>query len=483
MNVLSLFDGMSCAQIALKELGIIPVKYYASEIDKYAIAQTQLNFPNTVQLGSVTEWKDWDIDFSSIDLLCAGSPCQGFSFAGKQLAFDDPRSKLFFVFIDILNHIKELNPEVKFLLENVDMKKEHRRVINEMTGVFGQNVNSNLVSAQNRSRWYWHNIKTKLDGLFDEVQCDIPQPKDQDILLRDILESEVDEKYYISRAVINRMNRKEYSQPQINPEKTGSLNTKNNSGSMSLDSGTTFISIDGKSPTQRSVTGRSLSKKHNYQIIELTGILNDNGNIRETEKSNCVDANYWKGMDNHAQRSMVHCVSMVGRKLDENGVRKDYSDIKAEQRLEPRFDGKTNCLTSVQKDNLVMIQREHGFNKGGEVAMDGKTPPMTKSSWEQNNLVILGRLSGGKWDNTHDQNKRVYGQDGKMQTLQTMGGGNQHPKTMQQDRIRRLTPLECARLQTIPDWYDWSGMSDTQRYRCLGNGWTINIIAHIFSFL
>src|ERR1035437_272209 len=123
MNVLSLFDGMSCGQIALKELGIIPGKYYASEIDKYAIAQTQLNFPNTIQLGSVTEWKDWDIDFKSIDLLCAGSPCQGFSFAGKQLAFDDPRSKLFFVFIEILNHIKKLNPDVKFLLENVDMKK------------------------------------------------------------------------------------------------------------------------------------------------------------------------------------------------------------------------------------------------------------------------------------------------------------------------------------------------------------------------
>ena len=122
MKVLSLFDGMSCGQIALKQLGIIPEKYYASEIDKHAIKQTQLNFPDTIQLGNVTKWKEWDIDWRSIDLILAGSPCQGFSFAGKQLAFDDPRSKLFFVFIDILNHIRSLNLDVLFLLENVNMK-------------------------------------------------------------------------------------------------------------------------------------------------------------------------------------------------------------------------------------------------------------------------------------------------------------------------------------------------------------------------
>lgn len=107
MKVLSLFDGMSCGQIALKQLGIIPEMYYASEIDRHAIRQTQLNFPDTVQLGDVTKWMEWDIDWSSIDLVLAGSPCQGFSFAGKQLAFDDPRSKLFFVFIDILNKYRK----------------------------------------------------------------------------------------------------------------------------------------------------------------------------------------------------------------------------------------------------------------------------------------------------------------------------------------------------------------------------------------
>src|ERR1035437_8275047 len=285
MIVLSLFDGMSCGQIALTELGIKIDQYYASEIDKYALAQTQLTFQNTIQLGDVTKWREWSIGWSKINLITFGSPCQGFSFAGKQLAFDDPRSKLFFVAVEILNHIKECNPDVLFLMENVDMKRDHLRIISEYLGVFPVNINSNLVSAQNRSRWYWTNIRTKKVGLFDEIYTDIPQPKDEGILLRDILEDEVDEKYFISQAVLNRIERKTYSEPQFNPDKTGALNTKNNSGQMSIDSGTTFISIDGKAPNQRKSTGRCLDKKHNYQIINIDGQLKP-----DQDKSSCFTA-------------------------------------------------------------------------------------------------------------------------------------------------------------------------------------------------
>lgn len=117
MKILSLFDGMSCGQIALNRAGIKYNKYYASEIDKYAIQITQKNYPNTIQLGDITKWHKWDIE--SPDLIVGGSPCQGFSFAGKQLNFSDERSKLFFVFMDILKHYK---PKY-FLLENVKMKK------------------------------------------------------------------------------------------------------------------------------------------------------------------------------------------------------------------------------------------------------------------------------------------------------------------------------------------------------------------------
>jgi len=167
--VLSLFDGMSCGQIALNRAGISYGKYYASEIDKHAIKVTQHNYPDTIQLGSVTEIKGTDLP--QIDLLIGGSPCQGFSFSGKQLNFDDPRSKLFFEFVRL---IKECKPKY-WLLENVVMKKEFEQVITEHLGVEPIKINSALVSAQNRERLYWANFP-------------IEQPSDKGIKLIDILE-------------------------------------------------------------------------------------------------------------------------------------------------------------------------------------------------------------------------------------------------------------------------------------------------------
>lgn len=347
---LSLFDGMSCLQIAAKELGISPDKYYASEIDQHAIKQTQLNFPDTIQLGSVTEWKTWDIDWSKVSLIGAGSPCQGFSFAGKQLAFDDPRSVLFFVFIDILNHCRKFNPNVKFLLENVDMKREHMNVINNYCGLFAVNINSNRVSAQNRNRWYWSNIRTKQVGLFGETHTDIPQPKDRGILLKDILEKEVPEKYYLSGKMINWLNKH-----------------------------------DKKSTENRN--GFKLNLK--------------NGE----EKGGCLSSGTYK---QNLSADYV-CVAMRGRNPDNPSDRRTGSPT--EQRLEPNLSGKTNCLNG----------------EGG-------------------------------------------------------GGGAKTGLYKFDSRIRRLTPTECARLQTIPEWYKW-GCSDTQQYRMLGNGWTVQVISHILSFL
>jgi len=184
MKVLSLFDGMSCTQIALKNLGIKVDTYYASEIDKYGIQIAKKNFPDTVHLGDVKDIKGKDLP--EIDLIVAGSPCQGFSFAGKQLAFDDPRSALFFEFVRIL---KEVKPKY-FLLENVRMKKEFQAVISEQIssiypecsngGLFGIEpilINSALLSAQNRNRLYWTNIPN------------IEQPEDVGLVLRDVLET------------------------------------------------------------------------------------------------------------------------------------------------------------------------------------------------------------------------------------------------------------------------------------------------------
>jgi site-specific DNA-cytosine methylase len=175
MNVLSLFDGISCGRQALKEARIAVGDYYASEVDKYAVMIANKNFPDTVQLGDVSGWRNWNIDWSNIHLLIGGSPCQGFSFAGNGLAFDDPRSGLFFVFVEILNHIKTLNPDIKFLLENVRMKQGYLDVISGCLGVQPVMINSRLLSAQNRVRYYW-------------VNWPITQPVDLGITLDSILE-------------------------------------------------------------------------------------------------------------------------------------------------------------------------------------------------------------------------------------------------------------------------------------------------------
>lgn len=174
-NVLSLFDGISCGQYALRQSDIKYGAYYASEIDKHAITIANKNFPDTIQLGDIKNWRGWDINWEDIDLIMGGSPCQGFSIAGNKLDFDDPRSKLFFIYSDILEHVRKKNPEVKFLLENVRMNKESRDVITSYMGVEPIEINSSLVSAQNRKRLYWTNIGN------------IEQPIDKGIELRDIL--------------------------------------------------------------------------------------------------------------------------------------------------------------------------------------------------------------------------------------------------------------------------------------------------------
>lgn len=193
MNVLSLFDGVSCGQVALERANVPVDTYYASEIDKYAIQITQKNYPNTIQLGDVSKLKD----IKDIDLLIGGSPCQGFSKAGKQLNFDDPRSRLFFEYVRLLN---EINPKY-FLLENVAMKKEYRDIISQYLGVEPIMINSDLVSAQHRNRLYWTNIPS------------VTIPEDKHILLEDIIESgdvDRDKSYCIDANYFKGTNAKTY---------------------------------------------------------------------------------------------------------------------------------------------------------------------------------------------------------------------------------------------------------------------------------
>lgn len=291
MNILSLFNGLSGLHLACDKAGIEVEKCYYSEIDKYANQVTEKNYPNDIQLGDVTKWREWDIDWASIDLVGAGFPCQAWSVAGQQLGDKDERGMLFWTTIEIIAEILKHNPKAKFLMENVKMKKEFEEYITHHTTealgyVEKTLINSALVSAQNRNRYYWTNFK-------------VEQPQDKGILLRDILE-------------------------------------------------------------------------------ETNNELRPCERIKEGNEGHIANATDIKGMD---------------------------------------------CI------------------------------------------------------------KRAYGQDGKAPTLTTMGGGHREPKVSTSDiTYRKLTPLECERLQTIPDnWTDC--VSKTQRYKMIGNGWTIDVIAHILSFI
>jgi len=293
MNVLSLFDGMSCGRIALDRLGIKVDNYYASEIDKYAMKVSEANYPDIIQIGDVTKI-NYD-ELPQIDLIMGGSPCQGFSFAGKQLAFDDPRSALFFEFVKC---VKELKPKY-FLLENVRMKKEYLDIISEQMGVDPICINSALVSAQNRVRYYWTNIPG------------IEQPEQRGIVLRDILETNksdildnIQEKSYVIKA--------QYY--------------KNSKANFEANNGFRATGIPQK-PIQ---VGTAVDIKGHDQIKR---VYSEDG--KSSTLTTCGGGH---------REPKVLAGAFRGR-YDDDGTIK--------QHLELRQGGKTNSLITVQKDNVV----------------------------------------------------------------------------------------------------------------------------------
>ena len=293
--VLSLFDGISCGRIALERAGIKVDKYYASEIDKNAIQISKNNYKDIIQLGDINDIDENVIkSIGKIDLVLGGSPCQGFSNEGKGLNFEDSRSKLFFNFVDILSIVKKYNPSAKFLLENVQMKKEWVEVINNYMGVEAININSKLVSAQNRPRLYWTNIN------FEPIQ-------DKNINLVDILENiEFDYVEYEGLRVcksISDNSRKLIS--NINGEirirqavKKGYIVAKNGDG------------VNLSFPLSESRRGRVIKGKSNCIDTQCNICVCHNGNIRrltvkEMEKLQTLPIGYTDGV---AERQRIKAI-------------------------------------------------------------------------------------------------------------------------------------------------------------------------------
>ena len=347
MNVLSLFDGMSGGQQALERAGIKVKNYFSSEIDKYAIKVTQLNYPNTIQIGSVIDIKG--INLPKIDLLIGGSPCQSFSFSGKRKGMSTKDKQLVltlehylqlkkenyqfegqsYLFWEYMRILKEIKPKY-FLLENVEMGSKWEKVLTKAIGINGIHLNSSLVSAQNRKRIYWTNIGLIPTGLFGNLESIITPPKDKNILIKNILQENVDKKYFLSDKAINGFLNKPLVWKKL------------------------FVPRDINYKT-RTLTTNTGQISNNYVIHNLMPRSSKTG----------------KGGTGHLTRN----------------------------------DGKTYCLDTGQTNAI-----------------------------------------------------ELYG------------------------KIRRLTPIEYERLQTVKDNYT-SCVSDRQRFKMLGNGFTIDIIAHIFSYL
>lgn len=381
LTVLSLFDGMSCGAIALREAGISVKQYFASEIDRQAIRQTQHNFPDTIQLGNVTDVKATDLP--PIDLLIGGSPCQGFSFAGKQLNFSDPRSKLFFEYVRILREIQAYNPDVKFLLENVRMLSEYENIISSHLGIFPVAINSALVSAQNRYRLYWTNIRIKsVPDLFGStLHTDIPQPEDRGIYLRDILDSDVDSRFYLKPDEIDKLVR----QREYGVQEQGNIPDEN-----ILD--LWFDPYDRDTPFLR----------HDFERI-------------------------------------------------------DPDKVSSRNPFYPAPDIARVPIQAIQKNHLI---RDCRNESSSTLVIPGS--------------VVKPQFGGGFRPIVSGKASCLVASSSKFAAMLIVNGDDMV--------IRYLTPAECCRIQTIPQWYEWN-CSEPQIYRLLGNGWTVDVISHIFRYL
>lgn len=451
MKVLSLFDGMSCGQQALERAGIDVDTYYASEIDKYAIQVTMANYPNTIQLGSVVDINA--LELPKIDLLIGGSPCQSFSFAGKRkgmstkdeqeiLTLDhylklksegyefEGQSYLFWEYMRILEELRVKNPNVLFLLENVEMGAKWEKVLSNAIGVRGIHINSALVSAQNRKRIYWINWGMKPMGLFDDMESIIEQPKDRGILLKDILETEVDEKYFLSEKFDNWLNKhskktgNEYKKTEGN-RKAGCLSV---SALKSVNLSADFI-LDNK----QIIVHNTQRRDPNRPSIQKNKNAGGSGHLsRNDGKTYCLDTCNTNAVE-------IREVKQINPSL-ESGGKQPY-----QQNMVYDINGISPALMQGKSDLLITsgTLRTHKDGKGFREVHSGKgatIPARAREDGSGQNVVKLN------------------------------------------SRIRRLTPIECERLQTVADNYT-TYVSDSQRYKMLGNGWTIEVIAYLFKHI
>jgi DNA (cytosine-5)-methyltransferase 1 len=540
IKVATVCTGVGAPEQAIKELGWKHSISFGCEIDKYARTTYQANFEPHTMFEDMTK-ESWIGEQYESDLFVGGIPCQAFSLAGKRLGELDPRGLLFYNFYD---YVKKQRPKV-FIIENVKglLSDDNGKTFQNWIQLLGKSVNTQgmmfphpdsleynlhwtVLNAkdfglpQNRERVFLVGIRPDLPNTFR-----FPIGWNLDLRLKDVLESNVDEKYYLSDKMLNYLNTRKdnFNGGKINYKYGNDVASCINASSKSLDISDNII---------------------------VEGVVNDKGKLRKVSEATCLDSSYAKGMDNHAQRTMISeeiiPVRMVGRNPDNPKSRKtgEYR----EQTIERYEEGIFGTLTTVQKDNLILVGgiKEGLFQEGGKTedypqafrvydeegisstlsacggGMGGKTglyqikqinpskesngvqpyqqnrvydsegimPALTSELSGRNNVQVIVKegtkkgyaiaQEGDSINLQYPESNTRKGRVGKQiaQTIDT--GSNQY---VVEKRIRRLTPRECFRLQGFPDYFDISHVSETQAYKQAGNSIPVSVLKEIFKNL
>jgi DNA (cytosine-5)-methyltransferase 3A len=553
----SLFNGMGCSFQAIDRVpGLRCVQKISSEIDKYANIVNDANYPETIQLGSVTDIEvikengvavglkggnGVEVMFEKgVDILfVGGSPCQSFSFSGKRNGMStkdnvevltlehylelksekyefDGQSYLFWEFIRLREEIK---PKY-YLLENVEMGEKWEKVLSKAVGVNGIHINSALVSAQSRKRIYWINFGMKPMGLFGDMQSIVEQPKDRGILLKDILEEEVDEKYFLSeKAVKGILKHKEEQKEKgfgfgavikTEDEKMNSLkvggkgvddlivhNTLPRSSKTGKEGTGPLKRVDGK--TYCLDTGRT-------NVVEFPAIFDDyNGRFRKDGKSCTLTLNSGSKSERNGQKVVLgdlkdRKVIQLSNNNKSNGGTQPYQQdrIYDVDGISPALSAhKADLIISLKsKDKRLKKMIENSDLIDGEVVhldtynqtLDREKTPTLRTGGKNDSFVYAPTLALNK----NQLKKFNTDPDTEKANCLTLAQGRAGSSSEYMDSIskihkiqgviRRLTPLECKRLQTVADDYKMP-VSDSQSYKMLGNGWNIETIVHLFNYI
>jgi DNA-cytosine methyltransferase len=489
LRVLSLFDGISCGQVALERAEIPVEVYYASEIDKYAIQITQKNYPNTIQLGDIN-----NIDFTQyigkIDLIMGGSPCQDLSIAGKRAGLSGERSGLFYKFVEA---VKTIKPKYFLLENNYGMPQEAYEEMSKLMGCYPIMINSALVSAQTRKRFYWTNIGPQSFNLFGFPTVAMEQPEDKGILLKDVLESGY--------------------------------------GCICTDNGNTLKEVQDKSYCSYGITGVAepicinipetvTVRKYEVNIESLKTTLKKHKNFTNKEIAERLNqpitkVEHWFRTDNSFSIPdsdiWIQLKNLLNIQTDEF----DKSIMEFEEKLSNydksnrkySVNGKMSTLMAGGNDEIIQPLKIPENTKQGYAEINqGECMDLThlnsktrrgRAMKEKANCLqtssefyqYLEPVRLPEYEKSKGQANRVFSVQHKSVTLCANGGGGGAKTGLYkidlpdgEYLIRKLTPLECERLQTLPDNYT-QGISNTQRYKAIGNGWTVDVIAHILKYI